>query len=202
MINILSGYINTSTLFLITIVIFVVVVFVRRFKRNKYSNDIGNEQSDNNNNYDDTEKNYYNENNNIEKNYSSIFFKADYLLTYYELDFFKLLLPIANKHNFYIFSKVRLADIVKVRVHKNYYSYSWFNKIKAKHIDFVLCDTIRYKPLILIELNDSSHYNKDVIERDRFVKKLMEDLKIPLLQIWHKDIPKLEELINNALQLT
>lgn len=67
-----------------------------------------------------------------------------------------------------IFSKVRLLDLLEPVSGKNYKSY--FYKVQAKHVDFVLLD----KKLVarcIIELDDSSHDEKDRKERDSFVDK-------------------------------
>ena len=57
-----------------------------------------------------------------------------------------------------------------------------FNKIKAKHIDFVLCENQTFKPKLVIELGDKSHITEKRIQRDQFVD---EALKSAHLQIIH-----------------
>lgn len=60
---------------------------------------------------------------------------------------------------------------------------SWFNKIKSKHIDFVLCSNDYCCPKILVELDDSSHDKKAREKRDAFVNQVAECAFIPLLRI-------------------
>jgi len=92
--------------------------------------------------------------------------KRKYLLTKRELSFYKILLPIANNMNMTVMSKVRLADLIEPpKGHPEYMR--MFNKIKAKHIDFVLCSNDFVCPIILIELDDSTHDTQRGIESDR-----------------------------------
>ncbi len=90
------------------------------------------------------------------------YYKITNLLTPAELSFYHVL-KIATSEKYDISIKVRLADLVSVQ--KIIDRTSWgkaFNKIKAKHIDFVLCDkntseiwsvnTISYLDTFLFEL--------------------------------------------------
>lgn len=97
-------------------------------------------------------------------------YQAVNLLTEREYNFFRVLKVIADRNNMDVLMKVRLADLVKVSgsVPKNEF-YKYFNKISAKHIDFILIDGV--KIVALIELDDSTHNRKDRIERDNFVNE-------------------------------
>lgn len=95
-------------------------------------------------------------------------YKKRWLLTYNEKDAYKKLLDAASEVGYTIFSKVRLLDLLEPVSGKNYKSY--FYKVQAKHVDFVLLD----KKLVarcIIDLDDSSHDEKDRKERDSFVDK-------------------------------
>ena len=88
-----------------------------------------------------------------------------------EKDAYRKLKNIADKRGYIVFSKVRLLDLLEpVRNHPNYRSL--FNKIQAKHVDFVLCN-YELAPFIIIELDDSSHDVPSRKERDRFVDKAL-----------------------------
>ncbi|NVK42092.1 MAG: DUF2726 domain-containing protein [Oceanospirillaceae bacterium] len=80
-----------------------------------------------------------------------------------------------------IMGKVRIADIFGVR--KSKHSYSHFNRIKAKHFDYVLCDARTYKPVAAIELDDASHQRKSRAERDDFVNRICLANDFPLLRV-------------------
>ena len=75
-------------------------------------------------------------------------------------------------------TKVRLADIIST--YENNYKY--FNKIKAKHIDFVLIDN-NGNIKLLIELDDKSHKEHERQKRDIFLNNTFEKLNIKLLRI-------------------
>lgn len=100
------------------------------------------------------------------------------ILTDKEMKFYNSLMTIAEKNGYIILSKVRLADIFSVPAGTDKYT-KWFNQIKAKHIDFLLCapDTT---PLFAIEVDDKTHERADRVKRDEFVNKLFTDKKIKL----------------------
>ena len=107
--------------------------------------------------------------------------KKEYLLTKAERAFFDALLPIVSS-KCHLFSMVRLADLVYIRKGTEKRQ-SHFNRIQSKHIDFVLCCRTHVKPILAIELDDSSHQRPDRIKRDQFVDKALEDAGLPLLRI-------------------
>ena len=109
------------------------------------------------------------------------YYTRDRLVTKAELRFYKTLVK-SVQDDFEIFVMVRIADILRVDPNvKN--KRSWINKILAKHCDFVLCDPGDLRPVLGIELDDSSHQRADRIERDRFVDDAFESAKLPLLRI-------------------
>ena len=109
-------------------------------------------------------------------------YKKKYLLTKNELEFYKKLKEFADNNNLQILSKIRLADIVEPKQNKNRSEwYSDFGKIKAKHIDFALCNKDNLYILCLIELDDNSHNTKERKERDKFVDEIFESVKIPIV---------------------
>lgn len=117
------------------------------------------------------------------------------LLTNKEAKFYKSLKPIADKLNLSIFSKIRIADIVSApKDTQNYIK--WFNYIKSKHVDFVLFDD-KFKPLLVIEVDDLTHDTAKGIKRDEFVDKVFNQvgLKILHIRLW-KD----EELTKQVVQ--
>lgn len=111
--------------------------------------------------------------------------------------FYKVLREITKKLDLDILTKVRLADIV----YTNNNNYKYFNKIKAKHIDFVLIDKDGNIKL-LIELDDKSHLEPERQKRDLFINNIFKDKKIKLLRIQAKYIyneTELEEKIKESL---
>lgn len=89
----------------------------------------------------------------------------------HEKDAYRKLKDIADRHGYIVFAKVRLLDLLEpVRNHPNYRTL--FNKIQAKHVDFVLCN-YELAPYIVIELDDSSHDAPSRKERDHFVDEAL-----------------------------
>lgn len=104
---------------------------------------------------------------------------ADSLLSSKERKFYNSLRPITDKLGYTILCKMRLADIIKVPK-DTYESLRWFNYIKAKHIDFVVCDS-QFKVVALIEVDDYTHNFDNRKKRDNFVNKIFQQLNVKLL---------------------
>jgi hypothetical protein len=97
-----------------------------------------------------------------------------------EFSFYKVLSSLVGTR-LTIQSKVRLADIFFVaRPNENV---AYFNRIAQRHLDFLVCDSITMKPLLGIELDDSSHKRNDRQERDEFVEKVFQVANLPLLRV-------------------
>ncbi len=97
-------------------------------------------------------------------------YKKRWLLTYNEKDAFKKLQASAGEIGYTIFSKVRLLDLLEPVSGKNYRSY--FYKVQAKHVDFVLLDE-KLVARCIVELDDSSHDTRERKERDAFVDQVV-----------------------------
>ncbi|MBQ8842450.1 MAG: DUF2726 domain-containing protein [Ruminiclostridium sp.] len=117
---------------------------------------------------------------------------SDTLLSSKEKKFYNSLKPITDKQGYIILCKMRLADIVKVPK-DTYESLRWFNYIKAKHIDFTVCDK-NFKIVALIEVDDYTHSFENRKKRDNFVNKIFEQLNIKLL---HYKTWTTEQLLND-----
>ncbi len=103
------------------------------------------------------------------------------VLTKAELRFYKAFKAYKNDSN-PIFCKVRLADIfTPIANGKNYMPA--FNKISAKHVDFIVCDRETAKPLYAIELDDKSHLSAKVMERDKFVNSVFSQTSLKLIRV-------------------
>lgn len=89
--------------------------------------------------------------------------------------FHELMKQLPN--NYYVFPKMRIADLVTAEDGEGYYSR--FNRIIRKHIDFVVSDNT-FTPALAIELNGSSHQRQDRANRDEFVKRVFSNANIPL----------------------
>jgi hypothetical protein len=87
-------------------------------------------------------------------------------------------------NDFRVFGKVRVADVVGVTkgVQKSHWQRA-FNRISAKHFDFVLCRPSDLKPVCVIELNDKSHAKDARKGRDEFLEEVCTVAGIPLIFI-------------------
>ncbi len=87
-------------------------------------------------------------------------------------------------NNAAIFGKVRVADVVEPKSGLSRSArQKAFNKISAKHFDFLLCDKEGLSVACAIELDDGSHNSKRRQERDEFLKGVCEAAGVPLVQL-------------------
>ena len=107
------------------------------------------------------------------------------LFTNTELTFFRALNKIIDNENYFLFTKVRLVDLVNIRKAEYGKYITIFNKVSKKHIDFIVVDKYG-KIKVLIELDDKYHNSNKAKINDKFKNELMEYLKIPLLRynVW------------------
>jgi len=96
-----------------------------------------------------------------------------------ELSFYKVLSTILGDR-FVVLAKVRLADIFfVVRAKENF---THFNRISQRHVDFLVCEPARMRPLLGIELDDASHQTPARQRRDEFVERVFRTARLPLLR--------------------
>lgn len=109
--------------------------------------------------------------------------KIPQLMSPAERRFFDALHEVdADRH--WLFTKIRLADLVATRKGLDPSArQTAFNKIKAKHIDFVLCKPVTMEPVLAVELDDASHRAKSRQKRDAFVDEVACAVGLPLLHI-------------------
>jgi hypothetical protein len=109
-----------------------------------------------------------------------LFRRRDALFTAAERSFLGVL-DQASAGQFRVFGKVRIADVIAPA--RGLDKSTWakvFNRIKAKHFDFVLCDPQTLEVKAVIELNDNSHANSRRIERDELVGRACADAGLAL----------------------
>ena len=110
------------------------------------------------------------------------YLKKESFLSPAEKDFYHVLSAIVGS-DYLLFSKTRMSDLLYLPKlsNKDYYHYQ--NKIQSKHVDFLLCDKESTKPVLAIELDDSSHLKASRISRDSFVDEIFENAQLPILHI-------------------
>ncbi|HEX8340894.1 MAG TPA: DUF2726 domain-containing protein, partial [Tepidisphaeraceae bacterium] len=104
-----------------------------------------------------------------------------YLFSRAEASFYGVLRAAVGSE-YLIFAKIRLADLIYVPG-KQANRQSAFNRIQAKHVDFILCHADGVRPCLAIELNDASHDAPHRAARDEFVARVLAQSGLPLLQI-------------------
>lgn len=57
------------------------------------------------------------------------------------------------------------------------------NRIDRKHVDFVLCDPAKTRPLLVIELDDVTHQRAERRKRDEFVDRACAAASVPILHV-------------------
>lgn len=107
------------------------------------------------------------------------------LLTKNEHNFYQRLKPLVDEYGLHIIVKTRLADLIEVKPLDDKSKWAeCFNKIKSKHIDFVITEPDEMTAECLIELQDSSHDEPDRIERDKFVKSVCDGTGLPIIMTY------------------
>jgi ribosomal protein L33 len=105
--------------------------------------------------------------------------KKHYFFSVCELKFYELLKEVIGDH-YYIYPKVRICDIIE---QENKGNYSDFNRIKSKHVDFLICTKNPITSKIIVELDDRSHNSQSRRERDRFIDEIFANAGIPIVHI-------------------
>lgn len=118
------------------------------------------------------------------------------ILTSNERSFYKNLNEAVDD-DFLISFKVRLADLIEPGVSRGSNNwYSQFNKVKSKHVDFVLLDKISLETILVIELDDRSHNTFRVKQRDKFVNGALESANINVLRYKSRQLYDSNEIRN------
>lgn len=123
-----------------------------------------------------------------------------YLFSSSEHEFLRILNNSIDREKYLIFPKVRLADFIEVSTRGREYR-GWWNKIKSKHIDFLIWNVQENKIALAIELDGRSHGSKKMQERDDFVNKLYEKVGIKLQRVrvgsdFISEIDNINKLLN------
>jgi len=87
-------------------------------------------------------------------------------------------------NNAAVFGKVRVADVLEPKAGLSRSArQKAFNKISAKHFDFLLCDKEDLSLACAIELDDGPHDSKRRKKRDEFLKGICEAAGVSLIQV-------------------
>ena len=93
-----------------------------------------------------------------------------------EQEYYAVLKSIIQ-NEYLIYPQVPLSQIVE-KVSDNHYHNELF-----RIIDFCIFSKT-FEPLICIEINDDTHHQPERYKRDKKVKEILEEAKIPLITLW------------------
>jgi len=109
----------------------------------------------------------------------------------------------AVSDSYRVFGKVRIADILTPE--KGMSRKNWqiaFNKISAKHFDYVLCCKDTLKVVAVVELDDKSHKKPSSKKRDNLIQGACESASLTLVRFPAKasySISEVKEVIENSI---
>lgn len=110
----------------------------------------------------------------------------------------------AVSDSYRVFGKVRVADVLLPQ--KGMSRRKWqiaFNKISAKHFDYVLCCKETLTVIAAIELDDKSHRKESSQARDKFLESACESAGLKLVRFPAKSsyaINEIRQTIENAVK--
>ncbi len=124
-----------------------------------------------------------------------------YLFSRSEHEFLRILQEHLDTKRYMVFPKVRLADFIEVTAPKEEFQ-GWWNKIRSKHVDFLIWDVQENKIVLAIELDGKSHNSEKMQKRDEFVNKLYERIGVRLerVQVGDDFTKKTKELTEKLLK--
>ena len=104
-------------------------------------------------------------------------------------------LDLAVADQYRIFGKVRVADILlpSKGLSKSHWQIA-FNKVSAKHFDFVLCNKQTLEVIAVIELDDKSHQKAKLQHRDSLIASACATAGLPLVRFVAKSSYQVTEI--------
>ena len=103
------------------------------------------------------------------------------VLTRSEAEAFSLLKELFGE-KYEIFPQVPLVAVID-KITQTSYRTELF-----RVADFLIADRVTFAPLILIEIDDSSHFRSDRAERDRKVNEICERARLPIVRFSPSDL--------------
>jgi hypothetical protein len=103
------------------------------------------------------------------------------LFTPSEAAFF-VALRAAVDGRYVVLAKVRLADLC--RDLDGWTDTAAFNHVSSKHVDFVLCDSETFQPVLAVELDDRSHLRARRRTRDELVDRVFRTMGLGVYRQW------------------
>lgn len=122
------------------------------------------------------------------------------IMTEREQEFYKKLKLVCGD-SILIFPQIHLSSLFFHNVKGQNFKLA-FRFINRLSVDFVLVDSRNFKTLLAIELDDSTHNEKDRIKRDLIVNDIFKKAHFPLLRVESVKIDneKLKEMILESIK--
>lgn len=105
-----------------------------------------------------------------------LFKKSGHLLTREELDLYRVLQEIAMPHDWFVFPKVRLEEVVDFAPHIKP-SKAVRARLKLSAADFLICDSRGMQPIVVIA---SGQFNS---QQNILVRDMLAQAGVPFLQV-------------------
>lgn len=122
-------------------------------------------------------------------------YKQKKLMTKTEKYFYNLFKYALDEYDYIVQPQVNLASIIEKET-----DYKYINEL-FRNIDFAIFDKDYSELLLLIEINDGSHFlSPERIERDNKVKSILNDANIKLVKFYPKYSNVKTKVINRLLE--
>ncbi|MEZ9142799.1 MULTISPECIES: DUF2726 domain-containing protein [unclassified Shewanella] len=112
-------------------------------------------------------------------------------------------LDTACADQYRVFAKVRVADVLTPEKGLNRSNWQTaFNRISAKHFDYILCKPDTMEFVAAIELDDKSHNSKQAQKRDALINEACESAQLPLIRFPAKarySVQEVKQVIEQSL---
>lgn len=124
----------------------------------------------------------------------------DDFLSYAELSFYHVLRQAVSDWTV-VCPKISLDDLFYAKSGQRSSNQAYTNKIDRKHVDFLLCHPQTMRPLLGVELDDSTHQKSSRQERDHFVEEVFATANLPLFRQPVRSTYNVQELANFLKQM-
>jgi len=131
----------------------------------------------------------------------SVVYRRREFLSNAEMKFFQVLRQVCDS-DYYVAPKVGLWALVQGEKTEYGNERGWA-KISQKHLDFVLLNPRLMKPVLVVELDDSSHLNPERREKDVEKDAILRQVNIPVSRVTARasyDVDKLRETIYSIIR--
>ena len=107
--------------------------------------------------------------------------KRKEVLSFPEREFYRLLRGLMGRDN-HVLSMVRMADVLWLSNETEDRKFH-NNNILCKHFDYVICDKLKFEPILVIELDDPKHQWEHRWQIDNFKDRACKVAGLPILRI-------------------